>query len=493
MNHISKGTDGILRDGTETAVEIGSEKVLDLSKERVYAITKAPPANTPKIFWNAVHNRARRTLEKTNPEFEAVFDCPSAETAVSKILGSKLPEESEAEAIGRFIEYLRSTFSRIRKPANPSIWKDLQAHPDFSAATISHLRESVPKFFQNRNNRSMYEDIEFGLFLLGIRQDFDIVEDIRDDGVRGISKLFAEYHSEIVKGLSSMREPVKDGKEPTEKIRDFERSVERFEMLCEIVNKVAALHSINTLDHHQALTLIMVIATQVEVIGGELENANYDQFTRNKLKFIEGKILGNYSHLNQIEGRTAGEIFRKLASVVSHIEEGYRMQMESGFGGIPERRPFAQIVRQGNLTLAHLEAAKLAEALEPGNERSKEIRREWQSSLFDLYAASVGTQRQFSNSEEVLADFNSQADANEFAIETICHIVEHGNVSTKTLAKTVTRLITEKPYSNAFHEEFKIRLFSSALERFRSGARDDHSLIIAYWIREYAKNNEHKT
>ena len=265
------------------------------------------------------------------PAYEAVFSCDSATSAISAIMVTKLPGESDSATLERFVSYLRTTFGNSLNRSDSPVWKELRSHPTFAAAAVSYLRKSVPTFFRNRNNRSMYEDIEFGLFLLGNREDFDTVEDIRDNGVRGISKLFAEHHAEIVKGLADMKEPAENVTNAVVKMRGLELVVERFEMLCEIVNKVAALHSVNRLDHGKALTLIMVIATQVEVIGEELEDVDYDRFTRNKLKFIEGKLLGNYSHLEKNGALTPEEAFRKLDSIVGAIEQGYRLQKESRF------------------------------------------------------------------------------------------------------------------------------------------------------------------
>ena len=150
-------------------------------------------------------------------------------------------------------------------------------------------------------------------------------------------------------------------------------------------------------------------------------------------------------------------------------------------------------MREGNLALANLETAETVRALDPGNARAAELRKLWSGKLYGLYAKAVGATKEFGNAESVLEDFNSRPEVDEFAIETICHVAKYGNVSSKTLGKSVTKLITENPYSNAFHEEYKIKFFATALDKFGKSPNNERHPQIAYWIREYARENEKKT
>lgn len=51
------------------------------------------------------------------------------------------------------------------------------------------------------------------------------------------------------------------------------------------------MQSISALDKDRALSLIRMIAAQIATVGEELEQSEYDPFARNKLRFIEGKLL----------------------------------------------------------------------------------------------------------------------------------------------------------------------------------------------------------
>ena len=111
----------------------------------------------------------------------------------------------------------------------------------------------------------------------------------------------------------------------------FERKISAFEQLCEIINKIAAMHSISALDKDRALSLIRMIAAQIEAVGNELDDIGFDPFAREKLRFIEGKLLGNYSHLEFFDGRTAEEILRKADKICESIERGFSLQKATRF------------------------------------------------------------------------------------------------------------------------------------------------------------------
>lgn len=111
----------------------------------------------------------------------------------------------------------------------------------------------------------------------------------------------------------------------------FERKISAFEQLCEIINKIAAMHSISALDKDRALSLIRMIAAQIEAVGNELDDIGFDPFAREKLRFIEGKLLGNYSHLEFFDGRSAEEILRKADKICESIERGFSLQKATRF------------------------------------------------------------------------------------------------------------------------------------------------------------------
>lgn len=70
------------------------------------------------------------------------------------------------------------------------------------------------------------------------------------------------------------------------------------------------------------------------------------------------------------------------------------------------------------------------------------------------------------------------------------HLLLFSDLPVETLCKVATKLIGDNQYNNAFHEEFKIKLFSVILEKFRNVERSERTVKVAHWIREYAKKNE---
>lgn len=118
------------------------------------------------------------------------------------------------------------------------------------------------------------------------------------------------------------------------------------------------------------------------------------------------------------------------------------------------------------------------------------LERKWLDVLLNLYSKAAGGGRNFQNIDDVTVDFSNREDHEEFMIETMHHLLLFGNVSEEPLFRVASKLIGDDHYHNAYHEEFKIKLFSVILEKFRELKRSDRTIKIAYWIREYARKHE---
>lgn len=425
--------------------------------------------------------------------FDAVLSSSSVEQARSALLAACEGTPTMEEAYSRFLQYLRASFVTSGRRAGNDIWEKLREEAAFESAVIGYLKKMVPEIFKHQYSRSLYEDIEFGLFLLGSPESFDVLEDIRHGSMRGIAALFAKRHSAISRGLATLQEAQEcsEASEKSEARRlSFQRNVEGFEQLCEIINKIAAMHSISALDRGRALSLIRLISAQIEVVGYELENVGYDQFVRDRLRFIEGKLLGNYSHLEFIDGRTQDEIFRKADKVCQDIERGFRLQKATGFGGVPGREKIATSVMYGNIAFVRLTAYQKAKRFAPLSQEAADAERGWMHTLFCLYSEAAGCEKTFSDANELVTDFVNRKGHDEFMIETVHHLALFCDLSADTLCRIATKLISDNQYSNAFHEEFKIKLFSIILEKLRLAERSERAGRVANWIREYARKNE---
>lgn len=254
--------------------------------------------------------------------FDSALSKPTVEETVAEIRRLFPEAADERAALSAFISEYRGAFAIAGRGSAAKTWELLRSYPPFETAIVEYLKKMVPAIFKNKYSRSLYEDIEYGLFLLGSAQNFDILEDIRHGGMRGLSGLFAKCHSAVSRGLSVAHtlQSHDDALAAQEGWDSFERKISAFEQLCEIINKIAAMHSISTLDKDRALSLIRMIAAQIEAVGNELDDIGFDPFAREKLRFIEGKLLGNYSHLEFFDGRTADEILKKADKICESIE-----------------------------------------------------------------------------------------------------------------------------------------------------------------------------
>ncbi len=324
------------------------------------------------IPMEAVRGRVISSLSASSPAFETAPVSKTAESAFERALSKTTLTEAlsaireaypdstdENQAFSSFLNEYRTVFVVSGRRPTPKMWEQVRGHPSFEIAVIEYLKKMVPAIFKNKYSRSLYEDIEYGLFLLGSAQNFDILEDIRHGGMQGLSGLFAKCHSAVSRGLSTAYILQAQDSDPFV-IRDgwdsFERKISAFEQLCEIINKIAAMHSISALDKDRALSLIRMIAAQIEAVGNELDSVGFDPFAREKLRFIEGKLLGNYSHLEFFDGKTAEEILRKADKICGAIERGFELQKSTRFGGVPQREDIATSVKLGNLASVRLAA-----------------------------------------------------------------------------------------------------------------------------------------
>ncbi len=430
--------------------------------------------------------------EKTGVLVRKILGASTGKEALATIRGS-FPFEDPTESYAAFLSAMRTEFASTSKKDSPFLWEALRAEPEFETAVIRYLKETVPTIFKNKYSRSLYEDIEYALFLLGSPKNFDVLEDIRLESMKGISGLFARRHSAITRELSAVQTLRASGaaiEAVEERVQSFDRQVSAFEQLCEIINKIAAMQSISALDKDRALSLIRMIAAQIEAVGNELEGTSPDPLAQGKLRFIEGKLLGNYSHLEFFDGKTADEILRNAERICENIELGFQLQKFTGFGGVPEREEIANRVKLGNLAHVWLTAIAKIRKIQPLDERLLELERKWLDVLFKLYSKVSGSGREFTDVAEVAVDFVRQEDHEEFMIETVHHLLLFGEVSEETLFRVATKLIKDDQYHNAYHEEFKIKLFSVIIEKFRGLERSEKTAKVALWIREYARTHE---
>ena len=317
-------TDGIRDTSPETRGTV-SHIPVDAIRGRVMTNL----ANTPESYGTVLS-----VSEIAESAFDRALSKNTLEEAIAEIRDSFPEAATEREAHAAFLNEYRSVFAIAGRRSTPKMWEQVRNHPTFETSIIDYLKKMVPAIFNNKYSRSLYEDIEYGLFLLGSAQNFDILEDIRHGGMQGLSGLFAKCHSAVSRGLSvahTLQTRENDEFATQEGWDSFERKISAFEQLCEIINKIAAMHSISALDKDRALSLIRMIAAQIEAVGNELDNIGFDPFAREKLRFIEGKLLGNYSHLEFFDGRSAEEILRKADKICDSIERGFQLQKSTRF------------------------------------------------------------------------------------------------------------------------------------------------------------------
>lgn len=99
--------------------------------------------------------------------------------ALAKIRDAYPESGSESEAYSKFLDEYRTVFAVSSQGFPSQVWEKLKSAHVFEASVIEYLKKMVPAIFKNKYSQSLYEDIEYGLYLLGSAQDFDILEDIR--------------------------------------------------------------------------------------------------------------------------------------------------------------------------------------------------------------------------------------------------------------------------------------------------------------------------
>ena len=139
-------------------------------------------ANTPDTY-----GEVPTVSEIAETAFERALSKNTVEEAIAEIRASFPEAGNEREAFAAFLSEYRSVFAIAGRRSAPKSWEQLRCHPTFEMAVVDYLKKMVPAIFKNKYSRSLYEDIEYGLFLLGSAQNFDVLEDIRHGGMRGLS------------------------------------------------------------------------------------------------------------------------------------------------------------------------------------------------------------------------------------------------------------------------------------------------------------------
>ncbi len=270
------------------------------------------------------------------PEFYESFHQKDAASAMRKILSAgKRLAVSEDITLREYVLFLKNHFVRGESSLPEALWTELRNFPALENAIVSYCREYVPKIFSTHHRRSLYDEIEFGLFLLGADELFDVVNDIEKGGAKEINALFNERLVRIAKDLRPVQfEMGRAGIRLIEEneIRGrFERNIAAFEQLCELVNKLAALKSVNTMGKECALSLSRMIGGYLETLERHLSEVGYDSEILKRFHFIKGKLLGNYSCLEYFDGKSAIEIETIADRICQSINRGFELQKRSGF------------------------------------------------------------------------------------------------------------------------------------------------------------------
>ncbi len=149
-------------------------------------------------------SKSHERIAKTGIAVQKILAAQTGKEALAVILNS-FPAKTPSESYGTFLREMRLEFASSSKKSSSAVWDALRSEPEFETAVIAHLKQTVPAIFKNKYNRSLYEDIEYALFLLGSPKDFDVLEDIRLGSMQGLSRLFARRHSAITRELSAVR------------------------------------------------------------------------------------------------------------------------------------------------------------------------------------------------------------------------------------------------------------------------------------------------
>lgn len=106
---------------------------------------------------------ASKTAESV---FERALANPTLAEALTAIRQAYPNAENDNGAFTEFLNEYRTAFVTSGRRTAPKMWEQVRNHPTFEVSVIEYLKKMVPAIFNNKYSRSLYEDIEYGLFLL---------------------------------------------------------------------------------------------------------------------------------------------------------------------------------------------------------------------------------------------------------------------------------------------------------------------------------------
>ena len=124
--------------------------------------------------------------------------------------------------------------------------------------------------------------------------------------------------------------------------------ISRFTELCEVVNALAIIFSVNFEDRHIVNSLAGILKEYMPQVVGYIDRCRQEDVrilaSKTHLTYLTGRVFLNYAHCNIISGASREEIMKCLDNILIEQLDGYEQQIESGFGGNPDERKTTDII-----------------------------------------------------------------------------------------------------------------------------------------------------
>jgi hypothetical protein len=245
--------------------------------------------------------------------------------------------ETDGTAEEKILRLKTSFFqsSRLASGENGEMWEIHKKNPDFLLEVSKYVQKTLSELLRQRpiesvsaseRQASVYDEIEFCVFLLGANGNLDILEDLRTNECSEFSSLMARYRTEIEELAATEAEAGNGG------VSAF---VEGFFAISEVANKIAYLNSIKRSEKELiSFRLIQIIEKETEALIEVLSHSEKTEKT-NRLNLILAKLAINYSHLPYLKEPTSEEdvveILAMAEAVRKSIKGGYEMAKKVEF------------------------------------------------------------------------------------------------------------------------------------------------------------------
>lgn len=357
------------------------------------------------------------------------------------------------------------------------------------------VQDGVLAYIEERNSHiissehiEQYDTITFHLFLLGMDQDFDLVQDIQVNNFRRIDALFSDINSLVFEEIGAIKKQ-RSGvikpwieQEKRESMVLLSRELNYCIQIGETINKLALIHAVNFEERQISFKLGVIITTHIDALLRKLDPIFVEEhIIGKKLRHLSGKVQCNFAHGVILNGSNIHEIKEQISRIKKEQIIWFEKQQASGFSWDADKEKIAKLVLLGNQTITELVGIERIGALSGSSPEEIQEKNIWfLRTLGHIY----NQKQEFNTTREVIDDFIQSSINNEYQIEVIYYIVLFDtNIPKESLIHLTNFLLSNtKQIKNFFYEEFLIKILAQIIRKFDSFSDYYHYISIVQSI-----------